>query len=138
MAERETTEIEVEIERLHVAEHGVAGGGVPIVPDRCAAGEAGHDPRVGERVADMAERPVGVKALAVAGDDAGGFLAAVLEGVEAQHGQRGCIGMVVDAEERTLLLQLVVIEGVRGQHRRGHLTFRTWRPSNAAGRRCPA
>ena len=40
-----------------------------------------------------------MEALAVEGDDAGGFLAAMLERVQAERGDRGRVGMAEDAED---------------------------------------
>ena len=45
---------------------------------------------------------------AVEGDDAGGFLSAMLQRVQAEHGQRAGIGMAENAEHAALLVQLVV------------------------------
>ena len=52
---------------------------------------------------------MGVKTLAVVADDAGGFLAAVLQGVEAECGEGGGVGVVPDAEDATFLVHLVVV-----------------------------
>ena len=48
--------------------------------------------------------------LAVEGDDAGGFLAAMLEGVQAERRDRGGVGVAEDAEDAALLAQPVVVE----------------------------
>ena len=48
---------------------------------------------------------------AVVGDDAGGFLAAMLEGVETESGVGRGIRGAVDAEQRTLLVKLVEVVG---------------------------
>jgi hypothetical protein len=50
-------------------------------------------------IADQAHAAFGVKALAVKGDDAGGFLAAMLKGVEAEGCQRCRIGVAINAED---------------------------------------
>ena len=57
-----------------------------------------------------------VEVPAVEGDDAGGFLAAMLQGVQAERGVGGGIGSPVDAEQRTLLVKLVevVVEAFGG------------------------
>ena len=60
-----------------------------------------------EDVADQAGGAVVVEMAAVVGDDARGFLAAMLQGVQAQRGMGGGIGGPVDAEQRTLLVELV-------------------------------
>ena len=47
---------------------------------------------------------------AVEGDDAGGFLAAVLQGVEAERDDRRGIRVAVDAEDAAFLAQGVAVE----------------------------
>ncbi len=68
-----------------------------------------------EDVADQARGAVIVEMSAVEGDDAGGLLAAMLQGVQAQRGMGGGIGGPVDAEQRTFLVKLVeVVVGAFG------------------------
>ena len=50
-----------------------------------------------------------VEVAAVEGDDAGGFLAAMLQGVQTERGVRGGIRRPVDAEQRTFLVKLVEV-----------------------------
>ena len=49
----------------------------------------------------------------VVGDDARRFLAAMLQRVQAQHGQRARIGMAENAEHAALLVQRIVLESPR-------------------------
>ena len=70
------------------------------------------DRLAGEDVADQAEVAVGVELLAVEADDAGGLLAAVLQGVQPQRGVRRGVGMAEDAEDAAFLVQLVVVEWI--------------------------
>ena len=61
------------------------------------------------------------KALAVEAGDAGRFLAAMLERVQAERGdRRGAVG-APDAEHAAFLAQLVVVEGIGGEHLAGGL-----------------
>jgi hypothetical protein len=53
-----------------------------------------------------------VEAGAVEGNDAGGFLAAVLQGVQAERGDGGSLGMAVDAEHAALLAERVAFQVV--------------------------
>ena len=53
-----------------------------------------------------------MEALAVEGDDAGGFLAAVLQGVQAERGDGGGVGMAENAEHAAFLAQPVAVIGV--------------------------
>ncbi len=56
------------------------------------------------------------KLRAVEAGDAGGFLAAMLQRVEAERDEaRGVVG-APDAENAALLVQLVVVERIGGQH----------------------
>jgi hypothetical protein len=50
-----------------------------------------------------------VKALAVEGDDAGRFLAAMLKGVKAERGDRGGIGVAKNTEHPALFAQGVTV-----------------------------
>ena len=80
-------------QRLHVAQDGGAGGGIANVADRDGAGQALDHVAAGEVIADEAEPALGMEAAAVVGDDAGGFLAAMLEGVQAERRDGGGFGM---------------------------------------------
>ena len=53
---------------------------------------------------------LGMEMVAVEADDAGGFLAAMLERVEAERGERRGVGMVEDAEHAAFLVQAVLFE----------------------------
>ena len=52
---------------------------------------------------------MGMEVAAVEADDAGRFLAAVLQGVEAERGYGGGIGHVPDAEHAAFVVELVVV-----------------------------
>ncbi len=90
-----------------------AGGGVADVAD----GGAARQPPEHVGVEDVGHQPhvaVDVERLAVGGDDAGGLLPAVLEGVEAQVGEVGGLFGLADGpdpEDAALVLQLV-LDGV--------------------------
>ena len=109
MADREAAAFELGEQRLHVAQDGFAGGGVADVADRGGAGQAVDHLAAGEVVADQAHAALGVEALAVEGDDAGGLLAAVLKGVQAERGDGGGVGVAEDAEHAALLAQAIGI-----------------------------
>jgi hypothetical protein len=51
-----------------------------------------------------------VESRSVVGDDAGGFLAAVLQGVQAERGDRGRIAMPKNAEHAALFTQRVSVK----------------------------
>ena len=76
------------------------------------AGEGLHQAGGGEVVADVAEVAGGGEAgLGRVGDDAGGLLAAVLQGVQAEGDEGRRVLDADDAEDAALLAQLVVVEG---------------------------
>src|SRR5215204_7759792 len=78
--------------------------------DRRGALEALDGGAIREAVADEAELALGVEDAAVEGDDAGGFLAAVLQGVEPKRDDRRGIRVAVDAEDAAFLAQGVAVE----------------------------
>jgi hypothetical protein len=89
-------------ERLGVDQKGGAGGGIAHVADAQMPGEALQDFRL-EDLGDQPQAPVGAHPAAVAGDDAAGLLAPVLQGVQAEVGEPGRFGMAVDAEDAAVL-----------------------------------
>ena len=69
-ADREAAEGEVGEQRLHVAQHAGAGGGVARVADRGMARQALDHRAAAESVADQADRAMAVEMRAVEADDA--------------------------------------------------------------------
>ena len=110
MADREAAGVQFGEQRLHVAQDGGAGRRVAHVADRDGAGQPVDHVAPRERVADEAEPALGMKALAVVADDAGRFLAAMLERMQAERRDRGGVGMPVDAENAALFAQPVGVE----------------------------
>ena len=119
VADGEAAAFEFGEQRLHVAQDGFAGGRIAHMADRRGAGQAVDHLAPGEVVADQAEAALGVEALAVEGDDAGRFLAAVLQRVQAERGDGGGVGMAEDAEHAAFLAQPVAV-GIEVR-RRGRL-----------------
>ena len=109
MRHREAAELEVGVERLHVAQDGATCGGIAVVTDRTGAGERRDHSRVAKIVADEAETAMGMEMAAVEGDDAGRLLAAMLQRVQAECGEGRGIGDIPDAEYAALLVELVVL-----------------------------
>jgi hypothetical protein len=56
-----------------------------------------------ENLRDEAHAAVGAKIFSVAGDDAGAFLAAMLEGIKAVVHEFGSIGMTENAEDTAVM-----------------------------------
>ena len=110
VADREAAAVELGEQRLHVAQDGLAGGRIAHMADRRHAGQPLDHLAPGEVVADQAHAALGMEPLAVEGDDAGGLLAAMLERVQAERGDRGGVGMAENAEHAALLAQPVAVE----------------------------
>ena len=91
---------------LRIEQRRVAGGRIARVPDGHVAFEA-RDHIVGEDLGDEAHALNVRKVRAVCGGDAGGFLAAMLEGVEGEVGLAGCVGVIVDGDYATFFVELV-------------------------------
>ncbi len=73
-------------------------------------GSFGERRGIGVVVADEAHALFGVELLAVEGDDAGRFLAAMLESMQAERRQRRGIGMAENAEHAAFLVQRIAVE----------------------------
>ena len=110
MADGKAAGIELGEQRLHVAQDGLAGGGIADMADRGVAGQALDDLAAGKGVADEAEPAFGVEAGAVERDDAGGLLAAMLQGVQPERGDGGGVGVAEDAEHAAFLAQRVAFQ----------------------------
>src|SRR5262245_10136672 len=82
------------------------------MPDRNRAGQAVDHLAPREALADEAHAALGMEALAVVGDDAGGLLAAMLERVQPERSDRRGIRVAEHAEYAALLTQPVVVKAV--------------------------
>jgi hypothetical protein len=71
------------------------------------AGEFRERCGVGVVIADEAHAPLGMESPSIEGDDAGCFLAAVLERMKAECRQRRCVGMAKDAENAAFLMKFI-------------------------------
>ena len=105
----EPAELEIGEQRLDVAQHRLAGRRVADMTDRDRARQAADDSLRAEVVADQAHRLVGMEMLAVEGDDAAGFLAAMLKGVQPERRGRAGIGMTEDAEHAAFVMEVIVV-----------------------------
>ena len=109
MGDREAARVEFGEQRLDVAQDRRAGRGIADMADRRRARQALDRRGVGKMIADQAQPPLGIEALAVESDDARRFLAAMLEGVEAERGDRSGVGMAEDAEHPAFLAQAILV-----------------------------
>ena len=96
----------VDADGLGVEQRRVAGGGVAGVADGHVAGKLGEH-IVGEDFRDQAHALDVGEMLAVGGGDAGRFLAAMLQGVEAEIGFARGVGMAVDGDDAAFFAQFV-------------------------------
>lgn len=94
-------------ERLGVAQMGRAGGGITGVADGHAADEAVEDFAV-KNLRHETHSAVDAKLFAVTGDDAGAFLAAMLERIEAVVRQFGGVRMSENAEDTTIMFGVIL------------------------------
>ena len=109
MRDRKAARLEFGEQRLDVAKHGLAGGRIAHMADRQSPREAVDGRGVGEVVADQPLPALRMKPHAVVSDDAGGFLATMLQSMQAKRGNGGGVGMVKNAEDAAFLAQSVAV-----------------------------
>ena len=102
MGDGELAAFAVAGQRLGVAQVRGAGGGIARVADGHVADEIVQDFAV-ENLRDQPHALVFAELAAVARDDAGAFLAAMLQGVEAVIRQLGGVGMAVNAKDAAIM-----------------------------------
>src|SRR5580704_9320533 len=110
MADCKSAGVELGKQRLHVAQDGLAGGGITDMADRGVAGQALDHFTPGKRVADEAEPSFGVEPGPVKRDDAGGLLAAVLKRVQSKGRNGGGFWMAENAEHAAFLAERVAFQ----------------------------
>jgi hypothetical protein len=98
VADSEAASVEFRKQRLHVAQNGAPGSRVTNMADGGVAGQPVDDLAARKSIADKSKAPLGMKPLAVKGNDAGCFLAAMLQRVQTERGDGGRIGMAENAE----------------------------------------
>ena len=113
VGDRQTAVGKLGEEGLHVAQAGAAGGRIARVADRPVAEQTLHHGGLGESVADQPDMALDVELRAVIGDDAGGFLAAMLQRVQAERDDRCGVLPAKNAEHAAFVVEMVV--GLVGQ-----------------------
>ena len=101
-------------ERLDVAHAGAAGRGIARMADGAVALQAVDDALLGEGVADQADMAFDMNWRAVVGDDAGRFLAAMLQRMQAERDNGGGVLPAKNAEHAAFVMEMVV--GLGGKH----------------------
>src|SRR5713101_392392 len=99
--------VAIDHDGLRVEQGFVAGGGVARVADGEATGQLREHAGL-ENFFDFAHRAVEMKLRAVAGDDAGGFLSAMLQRIKPEIGEIGGFRMAENAEYTTLVVEMIV------------------------------
>ena len=111
--QRQLALVAIDDDGLRVDQRSVAGGGVARVADGGGAGQ----PREHRGLKDFLHQAHAFFEMqrgAVGGDDAGGFLAAMLQGVESQIGELGGFGMAEDAADTAVIVKVIVVEMSHG------------------------
>ena len=116
MADRQPAEIEIGEQRLDVAQRDLAGRRIADMTDRRRAGQPRDDILRAEIVADQTGAAMRAELVAVIGDDAGRLLAAMLQRVQPERGQRRRVLMPVDPENTAFLVETIRFRAGR-QHR---------------------
>ena len=114
VTKRKTAGIEIDEQRLDVAQNRIAAGRIADMADGRVALEAIDNGTPSEMVANKPEASLGVEMVAVETGDAGGFLAAMLERMQPERGQRCGVGVIEDTENAALLVQPVFLEPACG------------------------
>src|SRR6185312_12554174 len=97
------------------------------------AGEAFDHRRIGEVVADQPELALGMELPAVERHDARRLLAAMLQRVQAERGERRGFGVPQNAEHAALFMQRVAVEIGRGDRSVRHAPGAAGRLDTSAG-----
>src|SRR6185312_14747271 len=95
-------------EWLDVAQAGTAGGGVARMADGAVALQAVDDALLGEGIADQPDMAFDMELGAVIGHDAGGFLAAMLQRMQAERDDRRGVLPAENAKNAALVVKMVV------------------------------
>lgn len=109
--------LEVGEKRLNVSQGAVTGGGIAHVAYGDRSLEAVNDVLGAEIVADQTESLVAVEMFAIEADNSGGFLATVLEGVQAERCGGGGILVAKNAEDAAFVMKMVIERWGRGRER---------------------
>ncbi len=108
MRDGKPAEIHIGIKRLDVADARLARRRIAVMADSGMAGQKIDDGRIAERAVNKAKRLFAVKMLAVETDDAAGFLASVLQGMQPERRKRRRVVMAVHAKDAAFVVELVV------------------------------
>ena len=116
MADGKTARRQFGEQRLDVAQRGFAGGRIAVMADGDVALELLDDFVAVEIAGNMPHGAMGVEILAVEGGDAGGFLAAMLKGMQAERDQRRRAIGAVDAKYAAFFVEMIIFPRIGCQH----------------------
>src|SRR5439155_11253539 len=100
--------LEISEQRLDVARRHFAGRRITHMTDRHRSGKPRDDLFRAEIVTDEAGTAMRAELLAIVGDNAGRFLAAMLQGVQPKRGQGRRVRMAIDPEDAAFIVEMVV------------------------------
>src|SRR5690606_5566411 len=112
----QSAEFEIGKKWLHVAKAFAPGSGIAHMADGTVALQAFDYVLRTEDIPDLTGRPVRREIFAVIGNDAGGFLPAMLKRMQAKGRQGRRIGRSENTENTAFFTQLVVVKWIGGQH----------------------
>ncbi len=112
VAQREFALIAIDHDGLRVYERSVSGGGIARVANGGRAGKRRDHVRR-ENFLHVAEALVHVYVRAVGGGDAGRFLSAMLQRVEAEVGHFRGFGVAENSEHAAVIVKVIVFDGVK-------------------------
>src|SRR5882724_7669005 len=108
VAERHLALVAIDHDGLGIEQSFVARGGIARVADGGGAGKFVQN--IGrENFFDFAHGAVGVEFVAVAGDNAGGFLAAMLESVKAEIDELCRFGVAEDSDDAAVVVEPIIL-----------------------------
>ncbi len=116
VADRQPAEFEIGEQWLDVALRHLAGRRIAHMADRDRAGQAVDDVFRAEIVADQPRSAMRVELAAVIRDDAGRFLAAMLQGMQTERRQRGGVRMAIDPEHAAFFVEMIRVNAAGRQH----------------------
>ena len=108
MAQSHVAVMEAEDERLDVVRGARAGRCVTHVADGAIALQSFDFALIAEHLGEQAESAMTDEMTVIVGDDAGAFLTAMLQRVQAKVGQRGGRADMIYAEHTAFLMNLTV------------------------------
>ncbi len=106
---RELALVAIDEDWLRVGESCVAGSGIARVADGGIAGER-REPLIGKNIGNESHTFYDAEFCAIGSAHSGSFLAAMLQGVEAEVGGFRGVGLAENAEDAAMIVEMIVDE----------------------------